>query len=116
MSFIMERLIQREGEVVQIRRRTASVDSNGYVNYTYPETIETKMVFISTGGYEEIWYPVGFHTDIDFIGIANPKDSIDVGDIVIRPDFEEYEVREKNPRRVGRNLSFWECQLRRVHG
>ena len=116
MSFVFDRLIEKEGEDVLIRRRTSSVDSNGYPTYTYPETVETKMIFIFRSGYEEIWYPVGFHTDAEAIAMGRSRDSMDVGDIIIRPDFEEYEILEKIPRRAGRELSFWENQVRRVHG
>jgi hypothetical protein len=110
----LKKLFRKYGDSIQILRRTETIDNDGRVVYTYPNTISTYGLLYSASGLRETWYEIGFKEDIDYVICLDATISIDVGDLILLSNNYKLEVREIIPRTVGYKTDYLEILGRKV--
>jgi len=81
-SVIFNKLIDMYGIDVNVRRRTETVDDDGDISYTYPETIRVRAQVSELTGYTEEWESPGLKEDADYLITFKNGTKVDVGDMI----------------------------------
>lgn len=127
----IKKLMRREGDNIKIITRTETVDSDGRVVYTHPNTISTKALIYAASGLRDTWLEIGYGSDIDYVVCISPiigefqfeeffgdefytGTTVSVGDFILLSNNYKLEVREIVPRGLGFKKEYWEVLCRKV--
>jgi len=114
IQFVVNRLIQKFGMDIKIKKRVETVDSDGNVIFTFKDPVDARAWIIPAGTIREEWFIVGYNQPIDYLGIFKHNEDINIDDQVILDDDTVTEVREIFIRKMGTRIDFKDVVLVKI--